>query len=418
MNNPPDTKCSAIPSQAWGVFALLLSINLFNYIDRQVLYAVFPLIKTDLRLSDAALGFLGSSFMLVYMFGAPAIGYLADRGRRPFWLGAGTIVWSFATALAGFSRSYVQLLLARSAVGIGEAAYTTISPSYLAEYFPAHMRARIMAFFTAATPVGSAAGYILGGLLAEYWGWRAAFFLVGIPGLFLGISALHLKDCHHEPVSQATAPKLRDYADLFKNRTFLLTTLAVSAATFTLGGLAAWMPSYFTRYFGYSVGQAGMTFGALTVAAGILGTLAGGWSADMLAKKTNKAYFIVSAAGFIASIPLGLAALNASSTFAALTLLFLAETAVFMHSGPLNASIIAISPGNMRSMAFAAFIFTMHALGDAVSPTLIGALSDATSLKTAVSACICVLAAAAMFCLIALSPRLNAGINTTEAKIS
>ena len=414
-NNPSETESpSAVPRQAWTVFSLLLAINLFNYIDRQVLYAVFPLIKTDLNLSDAALGFLGSSFMLVYMLCAPGIGYMADRGRRPLWLGAGTIIWSFATALAGLTRSYAQLLFARSAVGVGEAAYTTIAPAYLSEYFPAHMRARIMAFFTAATPVGSAAGYMLGGLIAQHWGWRAAFYAVGIPGLFLGVLALRLKD-NLPPQTKDTAPKLREYAALFSNKTFLLTTLAVSAATFTLGGLAAWMPSYFTRYFGYSVGQAGLTFGALTVAAGLLGTLIGGWAADMLARKTDKAYFLVSAAGFLASIPLGLAALNANSNFSALALFFCAILAVFMHSGPLNAAIIAVSPGNMRSMAFAAFIFTMHALGDAVSPTLIGALSDQTSLKFAVSACICVLGMAALFCLIALLPSRKIAENPTQS---
>ena len=413
-NNPSETNpCSAVPRQAWTIFSLLLAINLFNYIDRQVLYAVFPLIKTDLNLSDAALGFLGSSFMLVYMLCAPGIGYMADRGSRPFWLGAGTIIWSFATALAGLTRSYTQLLFARSAVGVGEAAYTTIAPAYLSEYFPAHMRARIMAFFTAATPVGSAAGYILGGLIAQHWGWRAAFYAVGIPGLFLGLMALRLKD-NLPPQTKATAPKLREYAALFSNRTFLLTTLAVSAATFTLGGLAAWMPSYFTRYFGYSVGQAGLTFGAMTVLAGVFGTLLGGWLADLLAEKTKNAYFKVSAAGFLLSIPFGLSAIEAVNPMAALVWFFMAETAVFMHSGPLNAAIIAVSPGNMRSMAFAAFIFTMHALGDAFSPTLIGALSDQTSLKFAVSACICVLGLAALFCLIALLPSRKTAENSTQ----
>ena len=407
MSHSPDTSSSlrpAVLARAWPVFALLLCINLFNYIDRQVLYAVFPLVKVDLSLSDTALGFLGSSFMLVYMFCAPAIGYFADSGRRPLWLGAGTILWSFATALAGISKNYAQLLFARSAVGIGEAAYTTVAPSYLAEYFPAGMRARIMAFFTAATPVGSAAGYILGGLIAQHYSWRAAFYAVGLPGLLLGLLALKLSDSRVRTPG-ADRPKFSDYAKLLHNRMFRLTALSAAAATFTLGGLAAWMPSYFTRYFGYSVGQAGLTFGTLTVAAGLLGTLLGGCAADWLLKKTEKAYFWVSACGFLISLPLALAALYANSPQQALVFFFAAEAAVFAHSGPLNAAIIAHSPENRRSMAFAAFVFIIHALGDAFSPTAIGALSDLFTLKIAVAICVCVLGIAAIFSLMAALPQ-------------
>ncbi|NLO91699.1 MAG: MFS transporter [Elusimicrobia bacterium] len=403
MNPSPektDTIKKPVFAGAWPVFALLLSINLFNYVDRQVLYAVFPLLKTDLKLSDTALGFLGSSFMLVYMFCAPAIGYLADSGRRPFWLGAGTILWSMATALAGIVKNYTQLLFARSAVGIGEAAYTTVAPSYLAEYFSPEMRGRIMGFFSAATPVGSAIGYIAGGLIAQHFGWRAAFYAVGIPGLLLGIAALKLPDSRLSSAS-AQPPRLSDYLQLLKNRVFLFTSLSAAAATFTLGGLAAWMPTYFTRYFGYTVGQAGLAFGALTVTAGLLGSLFGGYAADWLLKRSKDAYFTVSACGFCISIPFGLAALHAQCPQSALVFFFIAETAVFAYSGPLNAAIIACSPENRRSMAFAAFVFIMHALGDAFSPTAIGALSDMFSLKTAVSACIGVLGFAALFSLLA-----------------
>ena len=365
------------------VLLLIFCVSLFNYIDRQVLYAVFPLLKADLRLSDAELGFLASSFMIVYMCVAPFVGYFGDRVRRPLIIGVSAVFWSVATLFSGVIRNYGQLILTRSAVGIGEAGYGTVSPSYLAEWFPKAQRGRIMALYALAIPVGSAIGYLLGGFLGQHFGWRNAFYIVAVPGMLLGIAAMFLRETP-EKLERSGRVTLKSYAGLLKNRTYLLITFSMAIGTFTVGGLAAWMPSYFVREFGLSVARAGFLFGLVTVLAGVAGNLSGGWAADWLRKRTKRSYFIVGYLSFFLSVPFGAAAILAGSLNTCLVLMFFAEYFIFTHSGPYHAAIVETVPVNMRSMAFALTIFIIHAFGDAVSPFLVGLVSDAAGLSVAI----------------------------------
>ena|SRR5947209_5354134 len=159
----------------WGLFVLTL-VNLFNYLDRFVLSSVVESLKQarplGLQLSDTQLGALATGFILVYMLTSPIFGTLGDRGNRPRLMAVGVGIWSLATALGGFAVNFGTLFVARSAVGVGEAAYGTVSPSLLADYFPVEKRGRVFAVFSAAIPIGSAAGYMLGGLVDHYYGWR------------------------------------------------------------------------------------------------------------------------------------------------------------------------------------------------------------------------------------------------------
>lgn len=367
---------------ARGVLLLVFGLSLFNYIDRQVLYAVFPLIKADLRLSDAELGFLASSFMIVYMCFAPFVGYFGDRVRRPLIIGVSAVFWSVATLFSGLVKNYGQLIATRSAVGIGEAGYGTVCPSFLAEWFPVEKRGRIMALYALAIPAGSAVGYLLGGFLGHHFGWRNAFFIVAIPGMLLGVIALFLRETP-EKTQRTEHISFSGYTALFKNRTFLLICLAQSVGTFSVGGLAAWMPSYFVRTFEVSVAQAGFLFGTVTVAAGLLGNFSGGWAADWLRKRTKRSYFIVGYMSFFLSIPFGVGAILADSLNLCLAMMFLAEFFIFAYSGPYHAAIVEVVPVTMRSMAFALDIFIIHALGDAISPFLLGVVSDSAGLPFA-----------------------------------
>ncbi|MFY9824006.1 MAG: MFS transporter, partial [Thermoanaerobaculia bacterium] len=178
----------------WGLFVLTL-VNLFNYLDRFVLSSVVEsLKKSDLHLSDTQLGALATGFILVYMLTSPVFGTLGDRGNRPRLMSIGIAIWSLATALGGFAVNFATLFVARSSVGVGEAAYGTVSPALLADYFPVQKRGRVFAVFSAAIPIGSAAGYMLGGLVDHYYGWRAAFFVAGVPGLVLAWMTSRLID--------------------------------------------------------------------------------------------------------------------------------------------------------------------------------------------------------------------------------
>jgi MFS family permease len=379
------------------IFIILFLINLLNYIDRQVLFAVFPLIQNDLKITDTHLGLLGSAFMIVYMLAAPLIGWLADRTPRQIWISLSAFLWSIATAFTGLVRNYAQLLAARSVLGIGESGFTTVSPSFIAERFPPRVRAKILAFYGVALPLGSALGYLLGAPLGQMLGWRNVFWIAGIPGIILALIVFFkIKDIRAVPPKK-NRPHICQYLKLLKNKPFLFVCLAQAMGTFTLGGLAAWMPTYFHRYFGLSVAQSGVAFGALTIIAGAAGTVLGGVIADKLLAKTNKAYFITAAFSFAAALPLGLIAVSSSKIIPAILLFGFAIMFVFLQSGPLQAAIISTTNIKIRSMAFALNIFIIHALGDALSPTVIGALSDSYNLKTAVFIAILFIIPAALF---------------------
>jgi len=376
---------------------LLFGLNLFNYIDRQALYAVFPLIKTDLSLSDSMLGIIASAFMVVYMTCAPFTGYFGDRMRRQFWIGASALVWSVATLCTGFAGNYAHLLMARSAVGVGEAGFTAIAPSFVSEHFSRMSRARVLALFSVALPLGSALGYLLGGQLGQHFGWRAAFLFVAVPGFILGLLAFFFRDPQRDCPTPEKPPSFSQYKALLKNKVYVNTTLSQAMSTFTLGALAAWMPSYFNRYFGYSVAEAGLVFGGLTISAGVIGTLLGGFLSDRFLKTNESAYFTVAWISLALSLPVCVAGVWTHVPTTAIGFLFLSEILVFMQSGPLNAALVTYTPLSMRSMAFAANIFVIHALGDALSPTLVGIVSDMSGLRIAVTLALLFLGMAAYF---------------------
>ncbi|NMC74164.1 MAG: MFS transporter [Geobacteraceae bacterium] len=393
------TRSSAYPRYA---LTLLLAVNLLNYIDRQVLYAVFPLIKADFGLSDTALGFLGSAFMICYMCSAPLLGWIGDRGNRVRLASCGIALWSLATALSGIAPGYRSLLAARTVVGIGEASFGTVSPGLISDFFHKERRGRVLSYFYLAIPVGSAVGYLLGGILGFHYGWKAAFLIVGAPGLLVAAAVWHLRDPKGKaaaaPEQPGTKPSLAAYASFLKNRSFICNTLAMTAMTFAIGGLAQWMPTFLYRIHGLDVARGNTLFGAVTVLAGITGTLSGGWLGDRLQRRGPTGYLLVSAWGFMAGIPIAVFAIASPSLAGCLTAAFFAEFFLFFNTGPLNTVIVNVSPANRRAMAFAVNIFFIHALGDAISPTLLGWFSDRWGLRSALLTTPVAIAAAAGFC--------------------
>lgn len=403
----------SIPYRRYAL-GLLLAVNLLNYIDRQVLFAVFPLIKTDLGLTDTALGFLGSAFMLSYMLLAPLFGWLGDHWSRTMLASGGLVVWSLATALGGFAPGYRTLLAARATVGVGEASFGTVSPGLIADFFPKENRGRILAWFYVAIPVGSALGYLLGGLLGQNYGWHAAFLIVGIPGLLLAIpiallrtpprggddAAAQLPSAPALAKEKGTKKASAGYAALFMNRSFVCNTLAMAAMTFSIGGLAQWLPSFLHRSHGLDVARGNTLFGATTVLAGILGTLAGGWLGDRWQKKSGKGYLLISGWGFLIGTPFAVWAILAPGLTACMAAIFMAEFFLFLNTGPLNTVIINVTDPAIRAMAFAVNIFFIHALGDAVSPSILGWLSDQWGLRSALLITPLAMLLAGMFCFI------------------
>lgn len=389
------------------LFWILFLLNLLNYIDRQVLYSVFPLLQKDLALSDVQLGSLASAFMLVYMCFAPLAGYLADRSPRQKLIAAGAWIWSLATLLCAAARNYAGLLGARSLIGAGEAGFTTIAQPFLAEQYPPQKRATILALFGLALPAGSALGYVFGGLIGQHWGWKAAFMLAGAPGLVLGILAwTKLKDAARQNLSAAQTPRLKDYAAMLSNKPFLWLCLANAMITFVQGGLSAWMPTYFHRYFNFSVGRAGIIFGVIVVLCGAAGTFWGGKMADKLLAKTPKAYFITIFSGLLLTLPLAWAAVGLADARGAVLCTGLAVLCIFLPMAPIAAALVALTKDSVRATAFAVNLFIIHALGDALSPVLIGRAADAWGLQTAIGLCCTALLPGLLFTFLAAKNQL------------
>jgi MFS family permease len=382
-----------ISSASLGL-AILSFINLFNYLDRYIVSALAESLKhSELALSDAELGSLMSGFLIVFALAAPVFGALGDRRSRPRLIAFAVGCWSAATALSGLAGSFAALFAARASVGIGEAAYVTIAPSLLSDYFPCSQRGRVMAIFFCAIPVGSALGYVVGGLIDAHFGWRMAFFVAGIPGAILALLCLGLRDPPRgsqdlDSPAPAGARGKSDtratYRQLLRNKPYVLTILGYAAYTFALGGLAFWMPAFLERTRGIPRSQATVSFGTIVVVTGFIGTFAGGWLGDYCAKYSQRAYLWISAIATLIAAPFAWFALTAASTTLYLVCLVIAQLLMFLSTGPINASIVNLVLPTQRASANALGVFAIHLLGDVPSPLLIGIASDATSLAQAV----------------------------------
>jgi len=388
MTEPTPSLVSARAAR-WGL-AVLTLVNLFNYLDRFVISALVESLKNDpqLHLSDAQLGALATGFIVVYMLTSPVFGTLGDRGNRPRLIALGVAVWSLATALGGLARNFWTLFGARSAVGVGEAAYGTVSPALLADYFPAERRGRVFAVFFAAIPIGSAAGYVLGGLIDHRYGWRAAFFVAGLPGLLLAWMVSRLIDpprgIQDGAVAHAPALAPRDaYAELLRNVPYVLTVLGYAAYTFALGALAFWTPAFLERERGLQRLDATVQFGAIVVVTGFVGTFFGGWLGDRLLRRFKESYLWVSGVATLAAVPFAWIAFTARERPVYTAAIVIAEILVFISTGPVNSAIVNVVAPERRATAVALSILAIHLLGDVPSPPLIGVVSDRTSLSHA-----------------------------------
>src|SRR6478672_59951 len=232
--------------------ALLTALNLLNYIDRSILFAVQDLVKAELHHSDRAFGLLNSVFFICYMFAAPFMGPLSTRFSRKWVIVGGGLVWSGATLLTAFTHNYGELLFRHTLVGIGEASFVTLSPTFVADMFPESQRGRVMGVFYLAIPVGTALGYVLGGFMGPAYGWRAPFYVGAAPGVFLSLLLLLIPEpplgYYDNPHRTPDRDTLRGLA---KNPAFLTATFGMAMMTFALGGLQVWMPTFLQRAHGY-----------------------------------------------------------------------------------------------------------------------------------------------------------------------
>ncbi len=382
------------------ILGVLTAINFVNYVDRYLVAAVSPKFQEELGLSNAQTGFTISAFMLGYFLTSPAFGWLGDRRfakaggdattiRR--WLMAiGVLLWSVATAASGLAHGATSMVLARIAVGVGEASYATLAPTIIDDLAPPAKKNRWLAIFYLAIPVGSALGFLLGGVLEEHFGWRAAFFVAGGPGVALALIV---------PTIAEPAPRAHDDASqtrgvaalgaLGRSALYVACVAGLTAYTFALGGFPAWAPKFLYEVHAMKLSVADFWFGVVTVLAGLFGTIAGAWLADRALpaqcddETRIRRYLRFSGLATVVGVPAAALSLYTPSSTTFFVAIFVCEVALFASTSPINVVILGSVPRSLRATAMAVSIFTQHLLGDLVSPPLIGKIADVThSLRT------------------------------------
>ena len=365
----------------WILFTLT-GLNLLNYLDRYVVYAVRTPLANDFHISYGDSGRTVTAFMLGYFVTSPFFGYLGDRVARKWLIALGIFVWSVGTVLTGFAASFMVLLLCRALVGVGEASYATLSPSLISDVFGPGKRNNALTIFYAAIPFGAALGFLLGGQVSAHWGWRYGFIWSGLPGLLLALVLLPFAEPKRgqaelsagEPVSK---PRAQDYLQLARNPDYHLVVWGYVAYTFAMGAFGMWGPAFLEEIHHLSTKQADNFFGAVLVVAGLGGTMVGGFAATLWHKRNPAGYAWLLGSSVCLAAPIAFACFLSPSATLTMALMAIAMFLLFLSTGPVNTLILETVPVNLRASAMAASIFMIHLFGDMWSPELVGRLADA-----------------------------------------
>ena len=389
--NPADR-----PNYRYYVLALLMAVYTFNFIDRQILAILAPYIKEEMGFTDSQMGLLGGpAFAVVYSTLALPIAWLADRMSRVTIVGVSLAVWSGFTALCGAATGFWGLFGARMGVGVGEAGGVAPSYSLVADYFPKSQRARALAFYSFGVPIGTALGYLFGGLLAEHINWRIAFMVVGGAGVLLvPLFKLTVKDpvrggldrpepaegadavvTPHVPTKAAGFGEV--WAVLLRKPSFWFLAFGAACSSVYGYGAAFWLPSFFQRSMGMEGGERAIYIAGIAFIGGTAGIWLGGWLADKLGKGVKKAaYPLVPAIGFIIAVPMFFLAMNVENKWLAFALFLIPQALSLAWLGPVITAVQHLVPPHMRSTASASFLLINNLVGIGLGIYLLGAVSD------------------------------------------
>lgn len=376
---------------------LLLGIYVVNFLDRQVINILAEPIKNDLGLADWQLGLMsGLAFAVFYTFLGIPIARMAERKNRPYIIGTAVAVWSGFTALCATAGNFWQLIIYRIGVGVGEAGCTPPAHSLIADYAPKEKRASALAFYSMGTPIGGLIGLVMGGIVADAYGWRTAFLVAGAPGLiFAALAFFTLKEprrllsAHAEKVRMAsTATFSQTVAYLAKRPTFWFIAFAAAIKAFIGYGHAPFTASFFLRNhpaeiaaladdFGLkSVGFLGLALGLISGTAGAIGSWVGGWIADKFGRKDLRAYMVAPAIASLVTIPVYIVAVTIDSAAIALFILAINAFLGTLWYGPVYGTGQSVVPPHMRATAAAILLFIINLVGLGLGPLAVGILSD------------------------------------------
>jgi MFS family permease len=380
------------------VLAMLILVYTLNFLDRQILGILAKPIKEEFGLSDGQFGLMsGLAFALLYTTLAIPIAWLADRFSRVWIMTTALTLWSGFTALCGFAGGFSQLFLARMGVGIGEAGGVAPAYSMIADYFPKSQRARALAAYAFGIPLGTAAGTLVGGLLAVHFGWRTAFIVVGVIGVALApVFRFIVRDPRRGGADmaagdtttvQAPAAPLKEVVRVLAAKpSFWLLSFGAASSSVCGYGVALWLPSFFMRSLGLTLRETAWYYSGIAFFGGLVGIWLGGAVADRLGAKSKAGYPLTPAIAFLISVPCFLLAMNSGSLVgnlgggAALTLafaIFLIPTGLNLAwLGPITAAVQHLAPAPMRTTASALFLLINNLLGIAIGTYYFGLVSD------------------------------------------
>lgn len=398
VGDPAATPSAQPFSAAYTRYAmfLLLGIYIVNFLDRSVVNILAEPIKQELHLADWQLGMMsGLAFALFYTVLGIPIARLAERSNRPIIIGTATAVWSGFTMLSGTASSFIQLIAYRIGVGVGEAGCTPPAHSLIADYVPKEKRASALAFYSMGTPLGGLLGLVMGGLVADAYGWRAAFLVAGLPGiLFALLTWFTLKEprkllgIQSEKVMAAQASFGETMKFLLAKKTFWLIAVGAAIKAFIGYGHGPFTASFFMRVhteeiaglaalFGLkSIGFLGLALGIMGGVAGTISSIVGGIVADRYAKTDLRGYVTVPAIASVLAIPVFCLAMSVPSASVALWILVINGLMGSLWYGPVYAIGQSIVPPHMRATTAAILLFIINLIGLGLGPLAVGFLSD------------------------------------------
>ena len=329
---------------------LLTALNFVNYIDRYILPGVQEQVKGEFHISDEQIGSLTFWFMIAYMGASPITGWLGDRfPRKPMIVAAG-LFWGSINLLTAFVHSYDSLNLRHAALGIGEASFGIFAPALLSDFYSEDQRNRVLTIFNVAIPVGAALGYLIGGTVGERFGWRTSFIVSAVPAIVIALLIAMFMREPERGASDAQKVKLEKgtVLSLLKNPAYLCSIFGYAAVTFSLGGISWWMPSFLQRVDGRSQSSAAFQMGAITVVAGLGGTIIGGVLAQRWSRHNPKALYLIPAISAALATPPAILCFFGPQMFGTksftIPALSVAIFLIFLGTGPVNAATVNQRP--------------------------------------------------------------------------
>ena len=364
------------------VLVVLLVVYIVNFIDRTILSIVAQPMKEDLGLADWQLGLLsGLAFAAFYVVMGIPVARLAERRSRVKIISALIITWSIMTALCGLAQNFVQILVARFGVGVGEGGCSPASQSIIADYFPSEQRATAMSIYSMGIPAGALFGALLGGWIAQTYGWRSAFLLVGLPGVALALLMMTVREPprgRFDPptATDATPPFGAVLALLRGKKTFVHIAAGAALATFANYGISSFAMPYLLRGFDINLVQASTAFGLITGISAVAGTAMGGWLVDKVGVKDPRWYALIPAIGVACSAPLYLLTFSQTSLIGLASFVILPAIIHYLYLGPTFGMTSNMVDARMRATASAILLLIMNLFGLGLGPMVVGALSD------------------------------------------